>query len=324
MGFTENIRFCREKIRSCMYAKDASGVRGAIVSYIMILTKMKEQLSSMSDRAYIDSMIGNYKMVAAIATKEGIGQRAWDAYCSISENYGVQMPVLGHKPIPVPPKSVPSSPKSVPAPPEPAFVSADEWVAELFERYSPATLEIVCGSSAGTGFFISPKGYLLTNHHVIEGSRNSVIASYDEKIHGDAKVIASDKKRDVALMKFCNLSAGETTPYIPIMPDYSTFRRGSAVMIIGNGLGRGLAPASGTVRFCGHEEESEDLVYNILTNPGDSGSPVLNRQGYCVGINKAREEAVIGPSINGFSLATPSVDIQTLLNKWTKAHNIEL
>ena len=225
-----------------------------------------------------------------------------------------------HPQPPEPPQ--PPRPADPPQPPS----GGGEWVAEYFAKYAPATVRIQSLFSAGTGYFISEKGYLLTNHHVIRDSNTVEIATYDEKIRGVAQVVASNKDRDVALLEFVSKKKGEKCPYIPLIPDYSALKQGSEVMNIGNGLDFGLAPSCGYVRFSGQEEGQEDLVYSIPTNSGDSGSPIINRQGYCVGIHKARVEKVAGASstVNGFSLATPASTIKELLNSWTKKHKINL
>ena len=66
------------------------------------------------------------------------------------------------------------------------------------------------------------------------------------------------------------------------------------------------------------------MVYTAPSNPGDSGGPVFNRIGECIGINKSRTVAVNGTAAEAYANATPMDKIDELLKKWTDANYIEL
>ena len=203
--------------------------------------------------------------------------------------------------------------------------NGNEWSADMFEKYASATLEIRTRNSAATGFLISPNGYFLTNHHVAydDGNRKRSsfdVVSGDEKIISPAELIAADEHRDVALMRVKSFSG--KTPFIPLIENYDDVRVGTDMMIIGNGLSFGLAPITGTVKFTAmHDGE---LVYTAPTNGGDSGSPVINRSGKCIGIHKARADESTERQARGIAYATPAVFIKELLDKWVTKYNIEL
>lgn len=205
------------------------------------------------------------------------------------------------------------------------------WCAEVFEKTKSAVVEIsVTGSesgASGTGFIISPNGYLLTNDHVV----------YDEESQGyypkakmsfagikksyKINILFSDKKADVALCSFNPEEVGEFS-VIKRIADYSQVLQGADCLIIGNAFGMGLAPFTGVVRFT--KNDSGNLVYTAPSNPGDSGGPVLNRRGECIGINKSKTLSVNHVSADGYANATPMDKIDELLKKWCDSNGIVL
>lgn len=205
------------------------------------------------------------------------------------------------------------------------------WCAEVFEKNKSAVVEISVSSSesgaSGTGFIISSNGYLITNDHVV----------YDEESQGyypkakmsfagskksyKLNILFSDKKADVAL---CSFNPEEVVEFgvIKRITDYSQVLQGADCLVIGNAFGMGLAPFTGVVRFT--KNDSGNLVYTAPSNPGDSGGPVLNRQGECIGINKSKTLSVNHVSADGYANATPMDKIDELLKKWCEANGIEL
>lgn len=204
-----------------------------------------------------------------------------------------------------------------------------EWSAEVFAKNKSAVVGISVADRGvgGTGFIISKNGYLLTNDHVVfDENAQCYFAKLKMSFVGDKKnyklsVIASDKKSDVAFCRFVPAEVGEFDT-IKLVPDYSTVVQGSDCMLIGNAFGKGLSPIVGTVRFT--ENESGNLVHTAQSNPGDSGGPVLNRQGECIGINKSKTVAVNNQPADGFANATPMNTIKKLLDKWCETNGITL
>jgi hypothetical protein len=205
------------------------------------------------------------------------------------------------------------------------------WCAEVFEKNKNAVVEIhvsaTSSAATGTGFIISNNGYLLTNDHVVF---NEQTGGYYPKVKmsfvGDKKsysltVLFSDKTADVALCRFdSNEIQGNAA--VKRISDYSHLLPGADCLVIGNACGLGLAPITGVVRYI--KDEDGNLVYTALSNHGDSGAPVFNRQGECIGIHKSRTTAVDGDAVIGFSNATPMDRIDELLFKWTSANDITL
>ena len=245
-----------------------------------------------------------------------------------------------------PASSVPPSPKKQ-EPPKAANVPDDGgidmaglideatqtqgWCAAIFEANKHAVVEISVSSSthgaSGTGFIISDKGYLLTNDHVVFDSASGVYYSKvtmtlaESKKSHKVEVLFSDKKADVALCKF-DVADVESFTSVKRIPDYSTLKQGADCLIIGNAFGMGLAPFTGIIRFT--KNDSGNMVYTAPSNPGDSGGPVFNRNGECIGINKSKTVAVNGTAAEAYANATPMDKIDELLRKWTSHNNIEL
>ncbi len=205
------------------------------------------------------------------------------------------------------------------------------WCAEVFEKTKTAVVKISanCPShgSTGTGFIISKNGYLLTNDHVIYDEHAQ---SYYPKIKmsfaGSKKsykinILFSDKKTDVALCSFCPDEVGAFTA-VHRVADYSKVLQGADCLVIGNAFGMGLAPFTGVIRF--NKNDVGDLVYTAPSNPGDSGGPVLNRQGECIGINKCKLISVDNVLADGYASATPMDTIDLLLKKWCDSNGIIL
>lgn len=196
-----------------------------------------------------------------------------------------------------------------------------EWIADTMERCIESVWVVNTSYGAGTGFFITEDGYFLTNRHVVyhgnsrEG--NIWIVSHDERKKYKAIIKNVSKERDVALLQIVGMPS-EAKP-LPMLRDFSAVRAGCDMMIIGNGLDFGLAPITGTVKYP-KEKNGGDMVYTALTNNGDSGSPVLNRKGYVIGIHKSSTSAkIVGDhriEARGISNATPVCDILDLLNEW--------
>ena len=226
--------------------------------------------------------------------------------------------------------AAPPAPKATPVVPAEVPVSdsgSGTWGADMFERYMPATVVITTETACGTGFFISENGYILTNHHVVYHgngrSQHIRIVSGDERCSGNAKVIAADKAADVALLQL--QSQNKKTPFVPIIEDYSGVRPGDDVMIIGNAMNAGLAPVIGSVKFTNKGAAKFDIMYSAQTNGGDSGSPLIDRKGRCIGIHKAREgDDGSTRSIRGIAYATTAKKIKELLDKWSNDYKLDL
>ena len=137
------------------------------------------------------------------------------------------------------------------------------------------------GISSGTAFFISDKGYLLTNEHVVDGCKISKINYQGKKF--DTELIASDKKLDLELLK-ANL---ENKSYIDFSDDEPS--KMQKIYVGGYPLGKGLSDdlkiTSGIVSSIkGFENNSNEIQIDAAINPGNSGGPIIDEKGELVAI----------------------------------------
>ncbi len=137
--------------------------------------------------------------------------------------------------------------------------------------------------SMGSGFIISPDGYILTNNHVVEGADEVIIRLLDRR-ELTAEVVGVDTKTDLALLKV----EGQDLPVAPI-GNSENLKVGEWVIAIGSPFGFDYTVTSGIVSAKGRSLPSENYVPFIQTdvaiNPGNSGGPLFNLDGKVVGIN---------------------------------------
>lgn len=142
-------------------------------------------------------------------------------------------------------------------------------------------------ASAGSGVIIDAKrGYILTNHHVVENADEIQISLIDGEIH-DAEIVGSDAATDIALLKV----DAEGLTEMPI-GDSDVVRVGDFVLAIGNPFGLGHTVTSGIVSALGRTGISrngyEDFIQTDASiNPGNSGGALVNMRGELVGVNSA-------------------------------------
>ncbi|MFT3762768.1 MAG: DegQ family serine endoprotease [Pseudoxanthomonas sp.] len=132
----------------------------------------------------------------------------------------------------------------------------------------------------GSGFIISPDGYVMTNNHVIQGA-DTVTVTLSDKREFRAKVIGSDKQYDVALLKI----DGSNLPSIRI-GNSDALKAGQWVVAIGAPFGFDNSVTAGIVSALGRTTGPVGFIQtDVAVNPGNSGGPLLNTSGEVVGIN---------------------------------------
>ena len=141
------------------------------------------------------------------------------------------------------------------------------------------------GVSQGTGFIISADGYVLTNHHVVDGATTVRIRLADRR-EFTAKVIGSDEQSDVALLKI----AATGLPMLRI-GDSKALKSGQWVVAIGSPFGLDHSVTAGIVSAVGRANPYANQRYvpfiqtDVAINRGNSGGPLLDTRGQVVGIN---------------------------------------
>lgn len=172
------------------------------------------------------------------------------------------------------------------------------------------------GTSTGSGFIISDDGYVVTNHHVVEGATDVTVtlSTGDEYT---AKVIGSDSLNDVALLKV------EATGLPAVkLGSSDKLAIGDMVYAIGNPLGSLTATLTvGYVSGKDRQVTTDNSTINMIQtdaaiNSGNSGGPLFNMYGEVVGITSAKYSGTTssGASIEGISFAIPIDDVMSIID----------
>jgi len=138
----------------------------------------------------------------------------------------------------------------------------------------------------GSGFIISPDGYIVTNNHVVDGASEISVTLTDQRKF-DAELIGTDPKTDLALLK---VKADRDLPYVSF-GDSDEALPGDWVVAVGNPFGLGGSVTAGIVSARGRDLRSgpyDDFIQiDAPINKGNSGGPTFNLDGEVIGINTA-------------------------------------
>lgn len=162
----------------------------------------------------------------------------------------------------------------------------------------------------GSGFIVSPDGYIVTNRHVVNDEEAQYTVFLNDGKKYDARVVARDSELDLAIIKI----NGSSLPSLPF-GDSDKIKVGQSVVVIGNALAEfrntvSVGVISGLSRSItasdrrGRTEELDQLIQtDAAINPGNSGGPLLNLKGEVMGVSVAQAEGAenIGFAISGNS-----------------------
>ncbi|MBA3394488.1 MAG: trypsin-like peptidase domain-containing protein [Deltaproteobacteria bacterium] len=209
------------------------------------------------------------------------------------------------------PRVEPPAPTAVPAGAAPAATLDDATLLDAYshavtgvvDRAGPAvvSLEIAAkrgsrggGGGAGSGFVVTPDGYVLTNSHVVAASRRIRVRAPSGET-AEAQVMGDDPATDLAVIRVDPAALAATSP-IPYLPIDGTLapRVGQLAVAIGNPLGFESTVSTGVVSALGRSlrGRSGRLIDGIIQhtaplNPGNSGGPLLDGSGRVLGVNTA-------------------------------------
>ena len=171
-------------------------------------------------------------------------------------------------------------------------------VVTVVEAVGPAVVSISIGqetprsefepTGAGSGFVLTPDGYILTNSHVVARA-NKIQTTFIDGTRFQATLIGADPATDLAVIRITS----SKLPYAEL-GDSAGLRVGQLVIAMGNPLGFQSSVSSGVISALGRTLRSQEsrLIENIIQhtaplNPGNSGGPLLDARGRVVGINTA-------------------------------------
>ncbi|MGB8693879.1 MAG: DegQ family serine endoprotease [Steroidobacteraceae bacterium] len=166
------------------------------------------------------------------------------------------------------------------------FSDDDDPFSEFFRQFQNQPRDNTPEEGVGSGFIVSSDGYILTNTHVVDNATRVIVRLTDRR-EFQAKVIGSDDKSDVALLKI----DAKNLPVVKI-GDPSKLRPGEWVLAIGSPFNFQNSVTAGIVSALGREVPNATnynyvnfIQTDVAVNPGNSGGPLFNLYGEVVGIN---------------------------------------
>lgn len=169
----------------------------------------------------------------------------------------------------------------------------------------------------GTGVVIDPRGYIVTNFHVVDGVRE-IQVTRDNREKSIAKLVARDQETDLAIIK---INVAEKLPVITIGTS-SDLMPGESVIAVGNAYGyentvtRGIISALHRAVQVSDAQFYDDLIQTDASiNPGNSGGPLLNIDGEMIGINVA-----VRAGAQGIGFAIPVDKVMTVASDLIASH----
>ena len=158
----------------------------------------------------------------------------------------------------------------------------------------------------GSGFFVSADGYIVTNNHVVDHAKTVTVTTQDGKTL-DAKVVGTDPKTDLALIK---VNEAGDYPFVAFSKEQP--RIGDWVVAIGNPYGLGGTVTAGIIsaegRDIGDGPYDRFLQIDAPINRGNSGGPTFNMKGEVVGVNTAIYSPSGGSVGIGFAIPSTTAD----------------
>ncbi len=203
-----------------------------------------------------------------------------------------------------------AAPQRGPGAPGPQL-SPDDPLFEFFRRFMPDGPESGPpgqGQGIGSGFIVSQDGYILTNAHVVADAKEVTVRMADAKREFKAKVVGSDPRTDIALLKV----EAKDLP-VAKLGKSSAVEPGQWVAAIGSPFGFSNTITAGIVSATERALPAETYVPFIQTdvavNPGNSGGPLLNLEGEVIGIN-----SMIYSRTGGYMGVSFAIPIETALD----------
>lgn len=173
--------------------------------------------------------------------------------------------------------------------------------------------QVVESASSGSGFIISEDGYIVTNHHVIDGANAVQVTLYSGETY-DATVVGGDEDYDIAVLKI-NATGLQSV----VLGDSDSLNVGDHVLAVGNPLGElTFSMSGGMVSSVNRAINVDGTPFNMIQtdasiNPGNSGGPLFNEYGEVVGIVSAKYSSYSSESVEGLGFAIPINDVWAMI-----------
>ncbi len=175
--------------------------------------------------------------------------------------------------------------------------------------------------SLGSGVIISSDGYIVTNHHVVEGADEILITLANDEKEYKAKIIGEDPKTDLAVIK---IDAKDL--HVASFGDSSSLQEGDVVFAIGNPFGMGGTVTQGIISALNKNNVGLNQYENFIQtdasiNPGNSGGALVDSRGALIGINSAILSRSGGN--HGIGFAIPSNMVHKIITSLIETGKIE-
>lgn len=187
-----------------------------------------------------------------------------------------------------------------------------EAVKTLVDKRGDSVVMVKTVSGLGSGFFISDKGHIITNYHVVEREKQITIHVYNKTVNGyekkefkNVRIIALQPVRDLALLKIDESELKGFNVKPNVLSSDKDFGVGSLIFAVGNPLGLERSVSQGivssTTRAIGY---LRFIQTDAAINPGNSGGPLFNNRGEVVGVACAGSTA-----FDGLAFGIPVTDL---------------
>jgi S1-C subfamily serine protease/thioredoxin-related protein len=192
-----------------------------------------------------------------------------------------------------------------------ACVPEDE---ELLATLKAASRQLASANilGSGSGFVVAP-GYIMTNHHVIEGAGTPFVRIAGRAEPAPAKIIAVDKKLDIALL---HVSDPQLASLAPLSVNTQEVWRGTSVAVIGYPLGDDIGSdvklTTGIVSALPNDVNDGMMLVNCTVNPGNSGGPLCDGNGRVIGMVTAKTS---GDGVESYGMARPADKLEAFLKQ---------
>ncbi len=183
------------------------------------------------------------------------------------------------------------------------------------------------GIATGSGFLLDTDGHVLTNNHVVSGSKQIQVKLGDSETTYDAQVVGTDPATDLALLKI-DAPADQLHPLA--LGDSSKIEVGDPVVAIGNPFGLDRTVTSGIVSALQRQIQAPNgfAISNVIQtdaaiNPGNSGGPLIDAAGQVVGINSQIETGGSGRGNVGIGFAIPINTARDVISQLESSGQVE-